>query len=350
MAECKHQTQSAKRHILAAADNETADNDAEHSQLAEQCESESTNAKTTIHLPITKETVSTPRSVISKVISSIQHVETTDSQQTQPSSICIISDINSMNEIRNSLNAHNFKDIRRIELSEFLLPDVRQKHITQFMNNSPTVLWLNIPDEMRKLADSTRLATALATVLFSQLNQGRHVVLQGCVANVRGWHPEVFKAVLEHPRLSHKPVFLCRLGIKDKTDKPLCHYARMYTTLALQPLLTTCCGNTDSSKLRSKRKLFAESYSARYQDAVVEFMFCNPAFKLFPAVTLDADEPGEHADMEDPKPLKQQVEEHYDDCGEDTTALDFSDHFQVWSNHNDAHDDAGPNDENDSDE
>ena len=96
------------------------------------------------------------------------------------------------------------------------------------MNNSPEVLGLSVPDEIRKLPDSTRLATTLATVLFSQPSQGIQVVLQGGVANVRGWHPEVFNNGFGNIQGSHMYLFSYVDLVLDKTDRPLCHYARMY--------------------------------------------------------------------------------------------------------------------------
>ena len=270
-----------------------------------------------------------------------------------PMNVWIVSDREMSKTLRESLLPHHCRISKCIELDVFRSPASRGQLLTEIKKAGPDLFWIHASALENKLSasESKYLAITLSVLMQWQLDAGKHIVLEGSLTKYSDWHPERLSKVLQHPRLTASHVYWCGLGLTDSSG-PICRYSRIICTLpSLPQRVLQCCGFLKKKDKRSMKssKLGLQAYQSKLADLLLpafhdsNFVFPNESTyvantadgkprpnlpKKAPKVheALDPDEPGEHADLEftkeeTKKPRKPHVEEVYDDCGDDLTAI-----------------------------
>ena len=220
--------------------------------------------------------------------------------------------------------------------------------LDEFKSKPPHVLWLNVPTHIRSWTGvaSKRLAVLFSALCFYQLDAERHIVIEGCPASLTGWHVDKFEKVLKHPRISSSQIRWCALGIADSKSLPVCNYSRILTTFNVQPSALLCCRSAVTSKLRSfPQGMWQEYYTSLVNMSVVQLyptVEKKKPKKLKEKVTFrdEIDGPGDHADtaeVETAAPYSRtktadDVEDVFDDCGDNVNPLELHEAFSMFEN------------------
>ena len=283
-------------------------------------------------------------------------------EKSQSQTVLLITDLANLHTLQNSLRYHNC-NVQAVRIEDLVNAQIRSDLLETMKSNPPSVFWIHTPswDVNLKIDDQRRIAIALAVMLSYQLARPtHHIVLEGDLHRYRNWYPDRLRRALAHPRLSSHNVWWCSVGMK-LSEKPICRYSKVICTLPSLPLnLVNCCQTDSKSSFRRFKasRTVLQEFQHKLHDVIVplfwprrhgtetnypvhsqsdaEFQSSKkPSRPIIPKKIASAperlghDEPGEHADDQFTKddhrpktrPKTKEVENVFDDCGDDTTAL-----------------------------
>ena len=255
-----------------------------------------------------------------------------------PKAAWIISDANSADALSSALRLMSIEPTKVFLVEDLKSHSKHSKILKEFEHDLPDILWVNVPNDVHKWSgdNSKRLAVMLSVMFKRQLQSDRNLIVEGCIASARGWHPKQFTSIIDHARLKASAVRWCALNIKDSKDLPVCHYSRIVSTVPIPALITFCNKHDNSSNLRN----FPSNMGEEYHYKLVEVLFSGlvkKKVKVKERVTLDEDEPGEHADSQGLGPqvksvlkTSKDVEDVYDDCGDNCDPITLAESFAMF--------------------
>ena len=250
----------------------------------------------------------------------------------------ILNEAGGMQSLTNNLELKGFSVEKCIDVESLFSAISSRTLLEEFRASKPDILWINVPRNVY----GKRAAVLISAMAYIQINEHRHVMLEGCPTNMKGVHADKFAKVLSHPRVNSSQVYWCALGIQDEQQRPVCHYTRVLTTLQL-PVSTLLCSQHEQ---KSKLKRFPTCMWSEYYAALIQFS-CIQSYAAVPKtkkakekVTFreEVDGPGEHADSQGVgstgtvSKLKtaNDVENVFDDCGDDLKPLELAESFVLF--------------------
>ena len=188
----------------------------------------------------TKVTIETPNN------STEERQDFTGVQTSHVHRVWILNEAGGMQSLTNNLKLTGCSVEKYIDVETLFSADASRTLLDEFRVAKPDMLWINVPRNVY----GKRAAVLLSTMAYMQVNEHRHVMLEGGPNNMKGVHADKFAKVLSHPRVNSSQVYWCALGIKDEQQRPVCHYTRVLTTLPLPVSTLLCSQHEDKSKLR----------------------------------------------------------------------------------------------------
>lgn len=292
----------------------------------------------------------TPKLVVSNHVD-VKFVAPVNSNVLVSETAWIIGDAEGMPACVSALVRKGIQVAKAWTLNDLRCSKLRRDILNEMRSQPPQWIWLNVTNEVYKWGgeDGKRLSIMLSSMIRLQLDSPRHLVLQGAITNTRGWHPERFEKLFKHPRLFSASVRWCALNIQVEPNAQTCFYSRVFATIQIPVDATLCCNKTRKSKLKVFPQVAWDCYHSNLVDLLLPNAFVGPAVKKSkPKVPFreGIDGPGEHADSQGltPEPARRKkytsdsVENHFDDCGDDCSAITVQEAFSCFETATDSTD------------
>ena len=238
----------------------------------------------------------------------------------------------------------------------------------------PDFIWVTLPQMASKNSNNARCHVAVRLVLYQQLLEGKQICIEG--ATVSNASQNAYTASfyiepswIERFNLSQSKVWWCSLGLQSNSSKPEqnCFATFTMSSMNLPQRYMSCCNqygkhrgkvpkSTPQSHYNAVVKMLRESLIALAP--AVQFSNSEPLLEVsdnFPVSTTSVtaasssgvvpkkrskavgaktfsveDGPGEHTDVV-LVPDRKWIEDSYDDCGDDLSAIKAHDDKDVFS-------------------
>ena len=244
--------------------------------------------------------------------------------------------------------------------------------LTQLLSQQrPTLLWIRLPGlpTAQPTKSTTMLIRSILELTAMQLSLAGHVVMESAATNGRAWNYQPIDCFIKSWK-SLKSVYIraCNIGTVRTDNKASARLLRLETTLNIQSQSQCACGRSEKDHIRDANSWIGYNDDDKLKhDVETHQMLLKQAQGLFGlfvphiVITSDMRQPKPELQLQSqpqqntyptearlrqkekhkllqamdpehhvtPKRRHKEVEQRFDDCGEDTSSLDIEIHMTV---------------------